>query len=37
MSSFGEYECVNSCATNVKIKGVVTGGYYVMNYQEMLI
>ena len=37
MSSFGEYECVNGCTSNIKIRGAITGGYYAMNFKEMVI
>ena len=32
MSSFGEYECFASAATELKVRGAITGGYYSINY-----
>ena len=36
MSFFGDYECVTGNATNLKVRGAITGGYYVMNFAEMV-
>lgn len=36
MSSFGEYECVTGTQTNIIVKGALAGGFYYLNYSEMV-
>ena len=37
MSSFGEHECVSEVATEFKVQGSISGGYYSLNYNEICI